>query len=223
MKKLANSALAKLFGNAGMPAKGSVKKHGQNIFDELRSEVEVFCDEHKGTEKHFHLLRLIRNGLKGMTERRTVMSKQMKREMAIFERVVALLDCEIALLNKSLGLDIFAPAPASAPARKRKSASVSDEGPLAIWDGLIAELEEYFIPLKEKGKLLHPSSRKPMGWPSVVKLLKKIFGVDIRGEYDRKTDVIKRDYNTVFIDEMRDVMIELGEKYWEGTPGRSTR
>ncbi len=91
--------------------------------------------------------------------------------------------------------------------------SFSDgSGPLARWNGTIAELLEYTIPLQIAGRL-SANSGEPLSYTDAVKLVEQIFGITISSPYDRKTKLLSRKKNdTPFLDKMRVVFREEAEK-----------
>ena len=86
-----------------------------------------------------------------------------------------------------------------------------DNTPLARWNGTIAELLEYTIPLQIAGRL-SANSGEPMSYTDTVKLVERIFGITISAPYDRKTKLLSRKKNdTPFLDKMRIVFREEAE------------
>ena len=92
--------------------------------------------------------------------------------------------------------------------------SFSDgSGPLARWNGTIAELLEYTIPLQIAGRL-SANSGEPLSYTDAVKLVEQIFGITISSPYDRKTKLLflAKKNDTPFLDKMRVVFREEAEK-----------
>ncbi len=87
-----------------------------------------------------------------------------------------------------------------------------DHGPLARWNGTIAELLEYLIPLQIAGRL-SANTGEPLSYAESVKMAERIFGITISAPYDRKTKLISRKKNdTPFLDKMRIAFREEAEK-----------
>lgn len=91
-------------------------------------------------------------------------------------------------------------------------ADTSDrQSPLARWGGKITELIEYMLPLQISGRLRLPSGQA-MEYADLIRFLQASLGINIPGEYDRKTEVLSRNKPTVFIEKMLGVMKELVKK-----------
>lgn len=87
-----------------------------------------------------------------------------------------------------------------------------DTGALARWNGTIAELLEYIIPLQISGRL-SADTGEAMSYADAVKLVERIFGISLSAPYDRKTKLLSRKKNsTPFLDKMRLVFREEVEK-----------
>lgn len=110
------------------------------------------------------------------------------------------IDCELDIIRMELNYpERFIPFP-------------DDTGPLARWNGTIAELLEYIIPLQIAGRL-SANTGEPMSYTDAVKLIERIFGITISAPYDRKTKLLSRKKNdTPFLDKMRVVFREEAEK-----------
>ena len=97
------------------------------------------------------------------------------------------------------------------PERLATPADPQPAAPLAQWNGTVAELLEYTIPLHAAGKFRKLSGER-MTWVDTVQFIEAAFGISVPDLYDRKTKVLTRQKNTTFLDEMRRVFIEEAKK-----------
>jgi hypothetical protein len=88
----------------------------------------------------------------------------------------------------------------------------SDQPTLVRWNGHVAELLEYMIPLQLSGKLLKPSG-EPMNYSDMVRFINGVFGITIKKSYEIKTKLLSRKKRvTPFIDKMRLALVEEAKK-----------
>lgn len=119
------------------------------------------------------------------------------------EAALDLINCELDIIKMELdfpGRFLFDETEATAISR-----------PLAQWNGTVAELLEYMIPLHVSGKLLKPTG-EPMTWAGVVKHIELVCGVTVPDLYDRKAKILNRYKNTAFLDKMRQVVVEAAQR-----------
>lgn len=113
---------------------------------------------------------------------------------------VYFIDCELDIVKMELNYP------------ERFISFPDDAGPMARWNGTIAELLEYIIPLQISGRL-SANTGEPLSYTDAVKLVERIFGITISSPYDRKTKLLSRKKNdTPFLDKMRIVFREEAEK-----------
>lgn len=134
-----------------------------------------------------------RNSAQGSRGKNTLLSK-------ILLRGAYFIDCELDLVRMELEHP------------ERFISFPDDNTPLARWNGTIAELLEYTIPLQIAGRL-SANSGEPLSYTDTVKLVERIFGITISAPYDRKTKLLSRKKSdTPFLDKMRIVFREEAEK-----------
>lgn len=174
-------------------------KELDEYLDEFIVELHNYCRAEKNIAERTRSLDYARSELL-VAELRIGESNPMTWVLKTVRSAVYFIECEMRIITMELE-------------HPERFISFSDgSGPLARWNGTIAELLEYTIPLQIAGRLL-ANSGEPLSYTDTVKLIEQIFGITISAPYDRKTKLLSRKKNdTPFLDKMRIVFREEAEK-----------
>ena len=174
-------------------------KELDEYLDEFIVELHNYCRTEKNIAERTRSLDYARSELL-VAELRIGESNPTTWVLKIVRSAVYFIECEMRIITME-------------SEHPERFISFSDgSGPLARWNGTIAELLEYTIPLQIAGRL-SANSGEPLSYTDAVKLVEQIFGITISAPYDRKTKLLSRKKNdTPFLDKMRVVFREEAEK-----------
>ena len=164
-------------------------KELDEYLDEFIVELHNYCRTEKNIAERTRSLDYARSELL-VAELGIAESDPTKLILKTIRSAVYFIECEMRIITMELE-------------HPERFISFSDgSGPLARWNGTIAELLEYTIPLQIAGRL-SANSGEPLSYTDAVKLVEQIFGITISSPYDRKTKLLSRKKNdTPFLDKM---------------------
>lgn len=170
------------------------------LFDDFVIALHEYCRGEKNIAEKTRSLHYAKSELAVCLECKRLDLQKQTTVKNIINQAIYFIDSELNLIK----LELEYP--------ERFISFPDDNTPLARWNGTIAELLEYTIPLQIAGRL-SANSGEPMSYTDTVKLVERIFGITISAPYDRKTKLLSRKKNdTPFLDKMRIVFREEAEK-----------
>ena len=195
MKRFTDTLLWSMFDrNAIVPA-----VELQAALDIFITDLHSYCRSEKNMAERTRTLNYARHELQPRNHVSPIRGKNVLLPKILL-RAVYFIECELRIITMELEHP------------ERFISFPDDSGPLARWNGTIAELLEYTIPLQIAGRL-SANSGEPLSYTDTVKLVEQIFGITISSPYDRKTKLLSRKKNdTPFLDKMRVVFREEAEK-----------
>ncbi len=202
MKQFDNTELWEVLKSSGDLSSG-MSIEMDDLIDKFIADVHIYCREEKDMAERGRSLNYLRGKLIVYIEDDSTDTKLCAFLRRLIRQVINFIDSEIELVK----LEIEYP--------ERFITFLDDPVPLARWNGKLAELLEYVMPLQLSGKILKPSG-EPMAFTEVVRIFESLLGITIDNPNDIKMRLLARKKNvTPFIDKMKYAIKEAAEKVYQ--------